>query len=506
MIPEEEPSESPITLLTLHVVVPAAIIAMVVSLLFYLVDVRSAFLGGGPGIKWVGFCFAVATVLIERYGRTSSDAENHGCFTGALAIATLMVLLVAPWGGTAGERAANLLIAAAIWYFATGVTRGMSSKADRPSSKEFLLGLDAVGAEEWYRERAKARAERAKKKKSEVLKNPAASVARLALLALLAFALGEPVLLQAEPQTGERALLSMIVFLFATGVVLSAGSTLDTLRRAERAGALQVSPGLVPGRLVLAGALLAAVLAAALAIPGIEYRGTGRLRPPSDPGEGIDKDRGYQEGEQLKGSPTGQQDPRGTGGDRSRNSNVPEGNPGVANPAAGALGLLAAAGKWLLYPLILVLALAGLWALFRLWPLLAGWRGRISDRLRDLLARLAGLFARRPKGRRKDWGADPLANLEDLAGLPPREAVLTGYLRFLALLDRLGHPRPEKATPYEVLHGLPPSLRNLEDPVRTLTDLYVQAAYAAEPVELGARESAILALKGIRGLMEKPAA
>ena len=52
---------------THHAVVPAAVIAMVASLLFYLVDVRSAFLGGGPSLKWIGFCFAVATVLIERF-------------------------------------------------------------------------------------------------------------------------------------------------------------------------------------------------------------------------------------------------------------------------------------------------------------------------------------------------------------------------------------------------------------------------------------------------------
>ena len=61
------------TFLTHHAVVPAAVIAMVASLLFYLVDVRSAFLGGGPQLKWIGFCFAVATVLIERYGHTQGD-------------------------------------------------------------------------------------------------------------------------------------------------------------------------------------------------------------------------------------------------------------------------------------------------------------------------------------------------------------------------------------------------------------------------------------------------
>ena len=69
--------------LTHHVVVPAAVIAMVASLLFYLVDVRSAFLGGGPQLKWIGFCFAAATVLIERYGHREGDAISRGATRAA---------------------------------------------------------------------------------------------------------------------------------------------------------------------------------------------------------------------------------------------------------------------------------------------------------------------------------------------------------------------------------------------------------------------------------------
>jgi hypothetical protein len=89
---------------------------------------------------------------------------------------------------------------------------------------------------------------------------------------------------------------------------------------------------------------------------------------------------------------------------------------------------------------------------------------------------------------------------------PAREAVLAAYHRFLALLESHGHSHPEKATPYEILDGLPPHLRQLEDPARTLTDLYVLAAYAAEPVEREAREQAIRALKKIQGLLERQAA
>jgi hypothetical protein len=96
--------------------------------------------------------------------------------------------------------------------------------------------------------------------------------------------------------------------------------------------------------------------------------------------------------------------------------------------------------------------------------------------------------------------------LETLLDLPDREAVLAAYQRFLTLLETLGHTRSGKSAPYEILYGLPPYLRPLESPARDLTDLYVLAAYAAEPVEPGARERAVTALKEMGGLLEGMAA
>ncbi len=508
------------TLFTHHVVVPAAIIAMVASMLFYLVDVRSAFLGGGPALKWIGFCFAVATVLIERYRhRGSADADLQGCYTVALLGATALVILVAPWeerSVSAGERLANLLIIAAVWRFATGVTRGLSPEVDRPARLSHqglrLYGLERLRVEAWQRQREQETGQPGPLKSLRqepprtVPPNPAAAVARLAGLALLAFALGEPVLLSSAPQTGVRAQAAVVIFLFATGVVLAAGSALDTLRRAERAGA-QVAPGLVPKRLALAGALLAVVLVGSLAVPGVHFQGTGRLRPPVLRGEGEEEDRGYQEAN--KAGKLGQRPPQDgasqgrKAGSRGERGVGPTARTAVAlgGPAGALLNLLGALARWLIIPLVLALVLAGLWALLRLWPHLGGWWKSLSDRLRALLARLAGLFTRPSRPLREAVGTDPLADLEGLDALPPREAVLAAYQRFLSLLSFLGHPRPERTTPYELLQALPRHLRRLEDPARSLTDLYVQAAYAAEPVEHGAREQAILTLKGMRGLL-----
>jgi Domain of unknown function (DUF4129) len=472
--------ESPATVLTHHVVVPAAIIAMVASFLFYLVDVRSAFLGGGPALKWIGFCFAMATVLIERYGRSSDDTYLQGCYTWTLAGATILVMLIAPWETqrrNPWEMLANLVIVAAVWHFATRVTRGLSPEVERD------VGLS---------------------------RNPAATVARLAAFALLAFALGEPVLLAASPVIGVRALTAIVIFLFATGVVLAAGSALDALRRVESAGGY-VSPRLVPGRVALAALLLGLVLASALALPGLRFQGTGQLRPPTIRGEGVERDRGHQGAEDSIDS-TSFTVPEEIEGSNAQSrspfqNSSPQDSTSSGGPAGVLLGWLASAGHWLRVPLILILLGLGIWGLVRLWPLLKGWRTRATDRWRALLDRLAALLGRFPRPQRRDGPAvDPLTGLEALLELPAREAVLAAYHRFLALLETLGHARPEKATPYEILHGLPPHLEPLEDPARTLTDLYVLAAYAAEPVEPGARGQAVMALKEMRGLLERPAA
>jgi len=506
--------ESPSTFLAHHVVVPAAIIAMVASLLSYLVDVRSAFLGGGPQLKWIGFCFAVATVLIERYRRVSGDTDAQGCYTIALAVSTAVVMLLEPWETRPvgfGEKLANLLIIAAVWRFATKVTQGLSPEVGRPAWTGLrLYGVERLKAEAWQRERAKE-AGTAPPKKAEDLEipgNPAVSVARLAGIALIAFALGEPTLLDAAPQTGIRALAAVIVFLFATGVVLAAGSSLDALRRAERRGGT-VAPGLVPTRLALGALLLVLILASALAVPGLRFQGIGRLRPPVAHGEGSERDRGYQKADQA-----GKLSKRPEEEDSDRESRTERGDPDARTrsrrgsdfgdgPAGKLVGALSGIGRWLIVPLVLAILAGVLWTLWKLWPQLGAWRSRMGERWRDLLRRLAGILNRfrRPIQVRLP---DPLADLDALEHLPPREAVLEAYQRFLALLDFRGYARPARSTPYEVLNALPFDLRKVEEPVRTLTELYVRAAYSDEQVEYGARQVAIFSLKGMRALLSSP--
>jgi hypothetical protein len=517
---------SPGTFLTHHVVVPAAVIAMASSFLFFLVDLRSAYLGGGPSLKWIGFCFVVATVLNERYGRSSDEAHLKGFYTLALAAATAFVLLVAPWETPPGRfeaKLANLLILAVVWHFATRVTRELSPETGRDAGESILAKLDLLLIDPWRSdETLEAESPPEPQEAPPVkLRNPAVTVARLAAAALLVFALGEPIILGATPQTGPRALAAVVVFLFSTSIVLAAGSALDALRRAEAAGG-RVAPGVIPGRMGLAALLLGAVLAAALAMPGLSFQGTGRLRPPVSQQEGVEQERGNQETEHagrpgpgVPGEVTGSY-LRSDKGDPSKES-APQGSydeipvepSRLAKPAAGPAGdlsgWLAAAGKWFLIPLILPLIVLGIWRFMRRRPHLKKRKEKGARRRRSLLDRLTGLLGRLPLFRRRTRaGADPLAGLDDLSERPAREAVLAAYHRFLVLLESLGHTRPARATPYETLQGLPPHLQPLEGPARTLTDLYVLAAYAAEPVERGDRERAIGVLREMRGLVERP--
>ncbi len=505
--------DSPATFLTHHVVVPVAVIAMAASFLFFLVDLRSAFLGGGPSLKWIGFCFVVATVLNERYGRSSDDASLQRFYTLALATATAFALLVAPWDqppGGFGEKLANLLILAVIWHFATRVTRELSPETGRAAGPGVLAHLDLLFIDPWRSDDAEV--PESPPPPPVKPRNPAAMVARLAAAALLVFALGEPIVLGAAPQTGPKALAAVVVFLFSTGVALAAGSALDTLRRAEAAGA-RVAPSLVPGRMALAALLLSVVLAAALAMPGLSFEGTGRLRPPVAKGEGAEQDRGNQETEHAgrpdgsepgevtgsylrsdSGDPSQEASPQGTYGEGPRGFREVLKSSGES--AKGLADWLAGAGMWLLIPLLLPLTALGVWGLVRRWRRWA--KRKEAGNRRSLRDRLAGLL---PRPRRRD----PLAGLDGLLEQPSRDAVLAAYHRFLSLLENLGHARPARATPYETLRELPPRLQSLEGPARTLTDLYVLAAYAAEPVEPGAGVQAVTALREMRGLMEKAA-
>ncbi len=298
-----------------HVVVPAAVIAMVGALLFFLVDLRSVFLPMGMAIKWVGFCFVVATVLIARYGKLSAFPERQTVYSLFLGGAMMLVIWVSPWDKNAGPGSTivNTVIVLVVWRFATRLTNALGREGERPETpKKRLYGLDRLEMEAWQREQEGGSGKRkapTKRAQADVHGNASAGVARLAMLAVVGFALAEPILMSGPPEVGVRALAAVVVFLLGTGLVLAASSAIGSLRvvRAERG---QVSEGVVPFRLAVAAVAVLVALALMIAVPGVTYRGRGEIQPEdfehdgqgviadeSLDGEGSGRDPGGEQGE-----------------------------------------------------------------------------------------------------------------------------------------------------------------------------------------------------------------
>lgn len=490
--------QGPMTLFARHFVIPAAIIAMVTSFLFYLLEVRSVFLGGATGFKQVGLCFSAATVLIARYSRVSGsgldEGPGQGCYTAALAVATLLFMMT---HSGAISFLPNLLILAAVWFFATRVTRALSLEGELdPPGQGPLYGVKRLRIEELRRRQQEEKGVawdtllKVGRKTPDAHGNPVAAVARLAALALVGFAVGEPWLLRAEPALAERALADVIVFLFSASLVLAAGSAAGTLRHTLRAGG-RISPGVLPTRIALAALLSTAVLAAALAIPGVQFRGHGPLRITDRSGE-TGTSENQTDGRESSKARSNQDAPSQV--DRSGTASQPRpSESGEAFQGSALVQTLSGLARLLRVPVILgILILIVLLILRSFGSLLPGWR--------DLLARLrAWLRGRLPERKPRTAPVrDPFADLGTLATLPPRDAILAAYGRLLLALDQAGHPRPERTTPYEHLSSLPRHLQPYAAPARTLTDHYVVVAYGDGPATEGDRAGVMAALEEVR--------
>lgn len=492
--PEPEP-ESPAAVaaqaLMQHVVVPAATIAMVAALLFFLLEVRSVFLAGSAVLKWIGFWFVTATVLVARYGRSAAGGaveERQGCYTWALAGATLLVLVASPWAPQETDLVGSVLtglIILLVWRFATRLTDALALD-ERPSGRRArtprLYGAARLRHEAWQR----ARGETPRPPEDARLQHSRASrsVARLAALGLLLFALGEPFLLAGPPEAGLRALAAMVVFLLAAGMVLASGSATGTYQLV-RAREGRASIGVVPARVIAAAAVMVALIALAAAFPGVHYRGTGLLQPET-PASGVEREDGAE---------TSEPDPADAPETETERSSQASGG-GMGQAASGLLSFFIALGKWLWIPFAILIAILGAIQLGRVLQR-GGWKP-LGRRLSRFLARLGSILPRRKPAAEQRPVEDPLAGCEALEYLEPDVAIVEAYRRLQVFFSQLGYPRPPRQTPHEYQAGLPARWRQLEPPFRTLTDLYVQATYSPAGVDAEDRRRAVEALGALR--------
>jgi len=483
-----------------HIILPAAVILMVGAFLFFLLDVRSVFFSESMAIRRVAFCFAAATVLIARYNKMYSAKERHWLYTFVLAFATSLVML--KFSRNPQDFIVNILVVAIVWWFATRITECLDIGEEVEREVLRIYGVERLDWERVHRKFGlshvsglpKREPEEAEEKKSEKARkqlnwNPSSAVARLAVIGLAAFALGEPVLLSGPPEAGLRAIVAVVVFLLATGVVMSAGSAIGIYRRVRKPGG-SPSLGVVPAKTAIAFILLIVVLSASLTVPGIAYRGSGELTPQIDQ---IDSSRRAKPDDKQ----SEQMDESKASKDKGRGGKAPS-SPGAF------FNFIASLGKLLLIPLVLLGIGGFIYALVKLFPFLKDSTLGIKGLFHNLLARLRSMLHPQRKERDSDVPRrkDIFRALKVIEGQAPREKILLAYECLQAFFSLLGYKRPADNTPYEILRSLPRRFEFLKEPAVSLTELYVQTAYSRKPMTSDEGRNALEQIYKVKALFE----
>lgn len=528
----DELSRPDVTLIH-HVVVPGATIAMVGSLLFFLLDLRSAFVGGSFSLKWMGLCFVVATVLIARYVRLVGQSDSATLYSSALAVVTFVAMAMSPWEPPQTEIWGPLLngvILYVTWRFASRLMHDLSADLDDTRRRRRrLFGLERQALESWRRQQDAAgkanyglrdllRTRRVTSDSEAALR----SIARLTLLGLLVFALGEPILRLAEPGLPGKALGAMVAFLLSAGVLLGAASVAAQQRRLQRLHA-SAPWTLVTGRVVSALAMTVLALAMVLQVPAVHVEGSGQIRPERADGRSgeLGDEPGDEPGDEFgENRPDGPAD-RSEAGDGSESDDGSESGGDTSNPSSstsstsstpfGLVSALAAVGSFLRWPLVALVVIAIVVAAVRwiarqdrlgaaLAALVRDAFGRLGASVVSLWSRLGALaFWRRKHGRdaRRRRG-DPFAAMAQLRSLDPEPAVVGAYAVLQAALADLGHERSTDSTPLEYYRTIPGVLGRLRPAADRLTRLYLLAAYAPTRLDDAQRRQAFEALEDLR--------
>ena len=139
--PSLSPGQGLALLAVEHLVVPAAVVALVGSLLFYLLDLRSIWVGGSLRLKVVALCLVAAAVLIVRYGRVHGDSDRQALYVGTLALASLLSLSAQPSPGGFVHEAwwafpSLVLVAFGAWWLAARLASHLSLRPPRSKSSQ----------------------------------------------------------------------------------------------------------------------------------------------------------------------------------------------------------------------------------------------------------------------------------------------------------------------------------------------------------------------------------
>ena len=513
-----------------HLVIPAAAIAMVSSLLFFFYDLRSVYLPGSTHLKWIGFCFVFAAVLIARYGRMASGAIPASLYSGVLVGATVVSMSVSPWEapevGALGPIT-NLLIIAVIWRFSRRLTISLSGDLDPHDEPERqLYGLERLEMERLKKSHAGGpvsvyelgrQRRRAEKEKSGDPEQAIRSVIAMILVGLLLFALGEPILLAGHEAAAQHALGAMIIFLLSSALLLSAASSMRNISRLQALGT-QASLAGIGGRLMATLVFMVALLAVTLATPGLNFTGSGQIIALDAEGPSVEggDDRGSAEDSASEAVTRDAEAQRSTDlqENQAEGGETEAASGSQAQSASAVVQTMSSLGTHLRWPVLFLVVLLVLFAIWRLAPtLLSLWKdGRLGEMLRSLLDGLRQLLAnllpsfqsrsnRSGSKRSKAQIGVSFEGLEGLAQLEPQEAVLNAYGRMLNAWALAGFEPAENLTPTEKVASLPGSLRGMREPCGKLTEVYLRSAFGDQQTPASDRQQVIAQLQQLRTWM-----
>lgn len=515
-----------------EIAIPACIMGLAGSLVYFLIDLRSLYFPGGSGLlKYVFFFYIIGTVLINRIramlGLGTSAA--YSLFLGAAVLLFLFVFSRSIGPITGGRLAGgpalaiNVVVMALIWFMCDRLTKSCHIDEDDDTMAEGLVsGIARRGPK-----KPPAETDQADFKEPMPRKHPGMAVVYFSCMSLVFFGAGLKLIPAEETWVRIKTFWCMVVYVFCAFSLLmltSFSGFRHYFRKRKMAVPAKIAafwlgfgwivaivvliladlfpqpagggPRLrteVPaiGRTVQTGARFSKSLFDGLASPDRVDEQEGWAKhagQEEDEGQVRSDQRAAQPGETAQEAASRPQPPAAA--PRPSKSNIA---PVLSKLAIGVLIILGLIAVWLV--LLGACRLLGSIGQYRRGRLgrVSGFFRRVGDLL-GLVRRIKPpqiLLPRRKRLRVKVKDRPSLASYRFRnpfrdpalrARLSPAELVRYSYGALMAFANDAGFPRRDDQTPYEFALNIPETVPRLVQPTRQLTELLVRAEYAPQTI------------------------
>ncbi|MCC6446920.1 MAG: DUF4129 domain-containing protein [Armatimonadetes bacterium] len=266
-----------------NIIIPVAVVGMVGSLVYFLIDLRSVLAAGGEDmLRFVCFWFLIGTVGIELIRATRGSGAIAAPYVFGLAGAMFLFVYIftTHFGGMAAtSRAglsllANYFIVGVLWWASGWLTRECMQADTQEGPDSGILSAAPDNAS--HRRRPVGR-----------------SVIYFSLVSLALFGLGQRLLVAARPDIYRHAFWCIVINLFAA-LSLLAVTNLSSLGIYARLRRAELPPGIRPMWLSASALTVLVILVFAWALPRRdpqyrpEWMAEGSLRPYQGPSRSPD--------------------------------------------------------------------------------------------------------------------------------------------------------------------------------------------------------------------------